>query len=103
MSEELPKLYKRLQADFPEVFKHYENLSDACHQSGPLSQEHRRLIKLAMALAIGSEGAVHSNVRRALSEGISKDKIVQTALLAIPTIGLPKTQAALSWIYDIMD
>jgi len=102
MPEKIPEIYKKLEANFPEVFRSYENLGNACHEAGPLNGESRRLVKLAMAIASESEGAVHSNVRRALAEGISREKILHVAILALPTIGLPKTQAALSWIYDIM-
>lgn len=102
MKKSVPEIFKKLEKKFPEIFIAYEALGNACHEAGPLDDETRRLIKLSMAITLGSEGAVHSNVRRALGEGISPDKIIHVALLSIPTIGLPKAQAALSWIYDLI-
>ncbi len=102
MSEKLPKQYKKFKESYPSVSAAYEALGDACHTEGPLDQKTRRLVKLAMAVCIGSEGAVHSNVRRGLDEGLTEDELKQVALLAIPTIGLPKSQAALTWIEDIL-
>lgn len=63
----------------------------------------RRLVKLALAIGAGSEGAVHSHARRALAEGLTRDEIKHTALLAITTLGFPQAIAALSWIEDITD
>jgi alkylhydroperoxidase/carboxymuconolactone decarboxylase family protein YurZ len=50
----------------------------------------------------GSEGALHSAVRNALAEGVSKDEIRHAILLSITTIGFPRAQAALSWAEDIL-
>ncbi|MBD3225964.1 MAG: carboxymuconolactone decarboxylase family protein [Caldithrix sp.] len=102
MSTEIPKQFKKLQTDYPDVFQSYEAFSSACHKAGPLDDKQRRLIKLALAVAIGSEGAVHSNVRRALDEGLTSDEIKHVAVLAFASIGLPKAQAALSWVEDIL-
>ena len=35
--------------------------------------------------------------------GISKEEIRQTVLLALPTIGLPSTMAAMSWVDDLLE
>ena len=51
----------------------------------------------------GLEGAVHSHTRKAIELEISKEEIRQTVLLALPTIGLPSTMAAMSWVDDILD
>lgn len=58
-------------------------------------------MKLALAIGAGSEGAVHSHVRRALAEGASREELEHVALLAIPTLGFPQAVAALTWIKDI--
>ena len=62
----------------------------------------RRLIKLALAIGCSSEGAVHSHVRRAVTEGITKEELRHVMLLALPTLGLPATAKALTWIDDIV-
>ncbi|MCK7517620.1 MAG: carboxymuconolactone decarboxylase family protein [Ignavibacteriales bacterium] len=66
-----------------------------------IKQEH--LIKLAISTGAGLEGAVHSHTRKAVELGISKEEIRQTVLLALPTIGLPSTMAAMSWVDDILE
>jgi len=61
-----------------------------------------RLVKLAIAVGSESEGAVHSHVRRALDEGVTAEELLHVALLAIPSLGLAKAVAAMTWIEDII-
>ena len=99
----IPKRYERLKEEYPEVFDAYENLGAAVHSIGALDDKTRALIKLAISATSKSEGAVHSHTKKALATGLSKEEIRQTILLALPTIGLPSTMAALSWVDDILD
>ena len=100
---QLPKRFEKLHKDYPEVAKAYEELGKAVHSSGPLDSKTRALIKLAISTGAGLEGAVHSHTRKAIELGISTEEIRQTILLALPTIGLPPTMAAMSWVDDILD
>ncbi len=100
---DLPKQFQKFSKDYPEVAKAYEQLGTAVHNSGPLDNKTRALIKLALSTGARMEGAVHSHTRKALEAGISKDEIKHTILLALPTIGLPSTMAAMSWVRDITD
>ncbi len=100
---QLPKRFKKLQEDYPEVATAYELLGKAVHSSGPIDDKTRALIKLAISTGAGLEGAVHSHTRKAIELGISKEEIRQTVLLALPTIGLPSTMAAMSWVDDILN
>jgi len=59
------------------------------------------LVKLALAIGIASEGAVHSHARRALEEGLTPEELLHVVLLAIPTTGLPNAVKALAWVEDI--
>ena len=93
----------RLARDYPAVWERYEALGAACGEAGPLAEDSRRLVKLALAIGGGSEGAVHSHVRRALAEGHSAEALRQVAVLAVPTLGLPAAMAGLTWINDILD
>jgi alkylhydroperoxidase/carboxymuconolactone decarboxylase family protein YurZ len=56
---------------FPEVWDAYAALGKSAAEAGPLEADTRRLIKLALAMGAGSEGAVHSHTRQALAEGQS--------------------------------
>lgn len=104
MSEQqLPSGAGRVAEEYPEIWRAFSELGRACAESGPLDARTRRLVKLALALGAGSEGAVHSHVRRGLEEGASAEELKQVAMLAIPTLGLPGGVAALTWIEDITD
>ena len=89
--------------NFPETWAAYEALGRASAQAGPLDARTRRLVKLALALGAGSEGAVHSHTRQGLAEGLSADELKQVAVLAITTLGFPAAMAGLSWIRDILE
>lgn len=100
---QLPKRFEKLHQDYPEVAKAYEDLGKAVHTSGPIDEKTRALIKLAISTGAGLEGAVHSHTRKAIELRISKEEIRQTVLLALPTIGLPSSMAAMSWVDDILE
>ena len=87
----------------PKIWAAYEELGAACADSGPLDARTRRLVKLALAVASESEGAVHSHTRRAADEGLARDELLHVALLAIPSIGLAKAVAAMTWIEDVLE
>lgn len=99
--QELPAGAGQVAEQYPEVWEAFTALGKACAESGPLDARTRRLVKLALAVGAGSEGAVHSHVRRGLEEGESAEALEQVAMLAVPTLGLPSGVAALTWIRDI--
>jgi alkylhydroperoxidase/carboxymuconolactone decarboxylase family protein YurZ len=49
------------------------------------------------------EGGVHAHTRKALKAGCTPDEIKHTVMLALPTLGLPSTMAAFSWVEDIIN
>lgn len=100
---ELPKRFEKFRKDFPEVSEAQEELGKEVHQAGPLDDKSRALIKLAISTGARLEGAVHSHTGKALEAGCSKEEILQTVMLALPTIGLPSTMAALSWVEDVLE
>lgn len=102
MKSDLPKWSRRFEKTYPKVWKSFQLLGEECHGWGPLDGRSRRLVKIGIAVGSGSEGALHSAVRNALAEGVTKDEIRHVILLSITTIGFPKAQAALSWAEDIL-
>ncbi|MDX1610090.1 MAG: carboxymuconolactone decarboxylase family protein [Halofilum sp. (in: g-proteobacteria)] len=98
---ELPATAGEIADRFPDVWTAYSALGESVAAAGPLSERERRLVKIALAIGASSEGAVHSHVRRAESEGLPTSAIEQVALLAIPTLGFPRAAAAMSWIGDL--
>lgn len=103
LPDELPQLPTSFAREHPEVWEAYHRLGKACSESGPLDGKTRRLVKLAFSLAIRSEGAVHSHVRRGLREGVTPEELLHVATLAIPTVGFPTALAARSWIEDLLE
>ncbi|MFY0989200.1 carboxymuconolactone decarboxylase family protein [Halomonas sp. C05BenzN] len=101
--QDLPSGAGKLADQYPEIWSAFESLGQACAEAGPLDARSRRLVKLALAVGAGSEGAVHSHMRRALREGVEPEALKQVAMLAIPTIGLPAGVAALTWMEDLID
>ena len=102
MSKPLPAAAGQIAAEHPDVWAAYAALGEACANAGPLSARERRLVKLALAIGAGSEGAVHSHARRALGDGIDAAALRQTALLAIGPLGFPRAVAVASWIDDVV-
>ena len=102
MKSGLPKWPKRFRKTYAKIWKSFQQLGEECHRSGPLDARTRRLVKVGIATAAASEGAVHSAVRSALAEGVTKDEIRHAILLSITTIGFPHAQAALSWAEDLL-
>lgn len=102
MTDDFPAVPTRVAKTHPDLWQAYADLGERCSIAGPLPPETRRMVKLGLAIGRGSEGAVHSHVRRALEEGASPDAIRHVALLAIPTLGLPQAMAALAWIEDVV-
>lgn len=100
--EYLPDIYRRLRAAHPGVVDAYARLAEACRSEGPLNPREQRLTKLGIAVGLGSEGAVRSHVRRALSEGFGAAELLHAVLLAVPTAGFPATVAAYQWATEVL-
>lgn len=98
--DDLPQVPSELAAEHPDVWDAYSDLGAACAEAGPIDGETKRLVKLALAVGAGSEGAVHSHVRRGLEDGVDPAALEHVATLAITTLGFPDAMAARSWIGD---
>ena len=103
MTKSMPGAIGDLAERHPDIWSAYSALGKATAECGPLTDRERRLVKLALAIGAGSEGAVHSHTRRAKSEGIEDAAMQQVAMLAIGPLGLPRAVAAKTWIEDIGD
>lgn len=100
MPKTLPKAVSQLSDRHPKVWKAFNELGDRCHAAGPLDDKSRRLVKLAISIGAGLEGATHSAVRNARRSGITAEEMEHVALLAITTVGLPAATRAITWIGD---
>jgi len=99
---ELPDVLREFAAKYPQVWEAYNRLGEATAQAGPLDERTQRLVKLAIAIGAGREGAVHSHARRALKAGITPEELIHVGLLAITTIGWSGAFAAITWIMDVL-
>jgi 4-carboxymuconolactone decarboxylase len=100
MGEKLPENFQRFKGKHPDVYQAFEELGRRLHESGPLSERERRLVKLGIAIGLGTEGGVHSALRFAKAGGCTSEDLAHVARLAITTIGWPRALAAMSWIED---
>jgi alkylhydroperoxidase/carboxymuconolactone decarboxylase family protein YurZ len=101
-SHEPPSGAGDIARTYPAVWQAYAALGKASTEAGPIEGHTLRLVKLALAIGVGSEGAVHSHARQALDEGIAIEVLRHAALLAIPTLGFPQSVKALRWIEDVL-
>jgi 4-carboxymuconolactone decarboxylase len=99
---EIPARFQQFGRKYPAVMRAYEALGAATQQAGPLDAKTRALVKLAIAVGAGREGAVHSHTRRAREAGCSQPEIRHVVLLATTTLGFPAMMAALTWVEDVM-
>jgi 4-carboxymuconolactone decarboxylase len=94
----LPGAYRAFVERFPQLGEAHEAVAEAVAQAGPLDAKTRSLIKIGLAVGAGLESAVRSHVRQALQAGASAAEVEQAALLAMNTLGFPRTVAAWSWV-----
>jgi alkylhydroperoxidase/carboxymuconolactone decarboxylase family protein YurZ len=98
----LPKNFRGLVDEYPEIGDRYKALSEKCYSAGPLDRKTAHLIKLGMSIGAFSEGSTHTHVRLAKEAGATDEEIKHVALLALTTLGWPILGAAWSWINDIL-
>ena len=96
-----PERFVQFAQKYSRISAAYENLAGECHKAGTLNERERALVKLGIACGSHLEGAVHSQVRKALDLGMVPDEIRHAILLAIPTMGFPAMMAVMTWAEDI--
>lgn len=99
----LPEIYQSFRRRFGDVVERHDAVAAAVDTAGPLDEQSVRLTKLGIALGAQSEGAVRSNVRKALDVGVSREAIEHVILLGLTTCGFPATIAAWKWATDVLD
>ena len=102
MADYLPDVYVDFCSRFPSVATGLDGLASEIDTAGPLDVRTTRLVKLGMAVASQSQGAVRSNVRKALDAGVEPAEIEHVILLAMTTNGLPTVIAAWQWAQDVL-
>ena len=82
--------------------KHFYELAQDRDKAEPLGPKCQRLIKLGIAVGIGSKGVVLSHDTQALDEGITPDEIRHVILQSLTTAGFPKMIVAIRWAKQII-
>jgi alkylhydroperoxidase/carboxymuconolactone decarboxylase family protein YurZ len=98
----IPKPYKQMHQNYPELMQTYEAFGQAARDAGPLSAREVALVKLAISIGAGLEGAAHSHCRKAMDAGCNADELRHVAILSAPTIGFPTMMRARSWVEDVV-
>ena len=101
--KQVPEWFNRIKQKHPSFLNAVDELGKIVRQEGPLDSKTGHLIQLAGAAAIGSEGSVHSHVRRAVEAGAAPEEIVHAIILLTSTIGFPRVSAALRWATDVVE
>ncbi len=93
----LPGTYLKFVERFPALGEAHEEIAQAVAGLGPLDRKTCELIKIGLSVGAGLESAVRSHVRRAMQHGATEQEIEQAVMLAMNTLGFPRTVAAWSW------
>lgn len=101
-SKRIPGFYLQTKKRYPDFFDALEALGEAARAAGPLDAKTVRLIQLAAAAAVRSEGSVHSHARRAVEAGATPEEICHAIIAVTSTIGFPSVSAAMSWVDDVL-
>lgn len=99
----IPKPYKQMHQRYPELMQAYESFGQAAREAGPLSAREVALVKLAISIGAGLQGAAHSHCRKALEADCSPEDLRHVAILSAPTIGFPTMMRARSWVEDVLE
>ena len=98
----IPAHYQFEKQKHEEFIEAVETFGKTIKEQGPIDEKTGHLIQLAAAIAIHSEGAVHSHVRRAIDSGATPQEIYHAIVMLTSTLGFPTVSAALSWAEDIL-
>ena len=95
--EDTYRIFTRFKEEFPEVQQRYEELGKEIHgKVGPLGENSRWLIKIAISAACNHKRALATHIKKALAAGVSDAEIKHALLLLIPTAGFPVFMKAYS-------
>jgi alkylhydroperoxidase/carboxymuconolactone decarboxylase family protein YurZ len=96
----VPATFKDFITRYPALGRAHEEVARAVDEAGPLDPKTLALIKIGICIGAGLESALRSHVRRALQHGATHEEVEQAILLAMNTVGFPRTVAAWSWAHE---
>jgi len=98
--DNIHEIFTRFKDEFPGVYARHEALGKEIHENtGPLTENSRWLIKIAISAACNHKRALATHINKARAAGVIDDEIKHTLLLLIPTAGFPVFMKA----YSVLD
>jgi alkylhydroperoxidase/carboxymuconolactone decarboxylase family protein YurZ len=98
-----PRAWSRFERRYLSVANAYGALGEACRGAGPLDDQTVALAKLAISVGSNIGRTVHIHTKKAMRVGVKPEALRQIAVIALPTIGLPRALEALKWIDESID
>jgi len=100
--EDMHAVFTQFKEEFPQIFAKYEELGKEIHESaGPLPENNRWLIKIAISAALNHKRALKTHIRKAKAAGVATEEIVHALLLLIPTAGFPAFMKAYAVLKNV--
>lgn len=100
--EDVHKIFSQFKKEFPEIHDKHEALGKEVHEKGgPLSEQTRWLIKMAISAACNHKRALETHIHKARAAGVTEDEIKHALLLLIPTAGFPAFMKSYSVLKSI--
>ncbi len=88
--KDVHKIFSEFKKEFPGIHEKHAALGEEVHEKGgPLPEETRWLIKIAISAACNHMRALETHIRKAAAAGVAEDEIKHALLLLIPTAGFP--------------
>jgi alkylhydroperoxidase/carboxymuconolactone decarboxylase family protein YurZ len=97
-----PEYFENIKKLYPRVAEGFDQLAREIATGGPLDGKQQLLVKLGIAIGIGSEGDVQNLASQALVDGISAEDLRHAVLLTVTTAGFPAMIVAMQWVEEII-
>lgn len=89
-----------IKENYGDMYEAYEQYGKKLHESGPLDERTRWLIKVAASSVSEYQYALRTHIRKALAAGCTREEIEHTILLIAPTTGFPKMMEGIMILRD---
>ena len=97
-----PEYFNDIKKRYPDVADCFDTLARYTSNAGPLDKKCQAMLKLGVAIGIGSEGDVQNLVGQALDIGVTAEEIRHAVLLSVTTAGFPAMIVAMRMAEDII-
>jgi alkylhydroperoxidase/carboxymuconolactone decarboxylase family protein YurZ len=97
-----PEYYINFNKRYPEAAKCFSDLATFTSKAGPLDKKTQRLVKLGVAIGVGTEGDLQNLTMQALEDGTSPDELRHAVLLSVTTAGFPAMIASIQLVEEII-